>query len=82
MHKKFEVTQTKIKGGCQPYTKAAPQQSWRDLTLTFIQNKNPLCKRACATETADDGGFFSKSSHSYSEHNIKKAQNLHGKNKK
>ena len=33
MHKKFEVNQTKIKGGCQSYTKAAPQQSYSDLTL-------------------------------------------------
>ena len=34
MHKKFEVNRTKIKGGCQLYTKAAPQQSWSDLTLS------------------------------------------------
>ena len=33
MDKKFEVNQTKIKGSCQLYTKAAPQQSWSDLTL-------------------------------------------------
>ena len=33
MHKKFEVNHTKIKGSCQSYTKAAPQQSWSDLTL-------------------------------------------------
>ena len=33
MHKKFEVYWTKIKGSCQSYTKAAPQQSWSDLTL-------------------------------------------------
>ena len=33
MHKKFEVNWTKINGGCQSYTKAAPQQSWSDLTL-------------------------------------------------
>ena len=33
MHKKFEVNQTKIKGGYQSYTKAAPQQSENDLTL-------------------------------------------------
>ena len=31
--KKFEVNRTKIKAGCQLYTKAAPQQSWSDLTL-------------------------------------------------
>ena len=37
MHKKFEVNRTKIKGGCQSYTKAAPQQSWSDLTL--VENK-------------------------------------------
>ena len=33
MHKKFEVNQTKIKGGCQLDTKDAPQESWSDLTL-------------------------------------------------
>ena len=33
MHKKFEVNRTKIKGGCQSYTKAAPKESWNDLTL-------------------------------------------------
>ena len=33
IHKKFEVNWTKIKGSCQSYTKAAPQQSWSDLTL-------------------------------------------------
>ena len=33
MHKKFEVDRTKIKGGCQSYTKAGPQQSWSDLAL-------------------------------------------------
>ena len=38
MHKKFEVNRTKIKGGCQSYTKAAPQQSWGDFTLLiYIQ---------------------------------------------
>ena len=26
MHKKFEVNQTKIKGDCQLYTNAAPQE--------------------------------------------------------
>ena len=33
MHKKFEVNRTKIKGGCQSYTKAAPKESWNNLTL-------------------------------------------------
>ena len=33
IHKKFEVNWTKIKGGYQSYTKAAPQQSWIDLIL-------------------------------------------------
>ena len=33
MLKKFEINQTKIKGSCQSYTKAAPQKSWSDLTL-------------------------------------------------
>ena len=33
MHKKFELNRTKIKGGCQSYTKAAPKESWNDLTL-------------------------------------------------
>ena len=27
MHKKFEVNWTKIKGGCQTYTRDAPQES-------------------------------------------------------
>ena len=43
----------------------------------------PLCKKACATETADDGGFFLKAAiRIVRKQNIKKAQNLHGKNKK
>ena len=33
MDKNFEINWTKIEGGCQSYTKAAPQQSWSDLTL-------------------------------------------------
>ena len=33
MHKKFELNWTKIKGGYHSYTKAAPQQSYNDLTL-------------------------------------------------
>ena len=33
MHKKLEVNQTKINGGCQSHIKAEPQQSWSDLTL-------------------------------------------------
>ena len=37
LHKKFEVNQTKIKGDCQSYTKAADRESWSDLTLaTFV----------------------------------------------
>ena len=50
MGKKFEVNQTKIKGGCQWYTKAAPQQSWSDLTLadknsdmTLKKDSAPMC---------------------------------------
>ena len=33
MHKKLEVNRTKINGGCQSYTKAAPRESWSDFTL-------------------------------------------------
>ena len=33
MRKKFETNRTKIKGGCQSWTKAAHQHSWIDLTL-------------------------------------------------
>ena len=33
MLKKFEVNQTKIKGGCQSCRKAATYDSWSDLTL-------------------------------------------------
>ena len=35
MHKKFEVNRTNIVGGCHSYIKAAPQQSWSDLTLSL-----------------------------------------------
>ena len=37
MDKKFEVNQTKIKRGCQSYTKAAPWETWRDLTLENLK---------------------------------------------
>ena len=37
MHKKFEVNRTKIKGGCQSYTKSAPRESWRDFTLKTMK---------------------------------------------
>ena len=40
MQKKFEANQTKIKGGCQPNTKDAPQESWSDLTLKV--EKSPI----------------------------------------
>ena len=36
MHKKFEVNQTKIKGGYQSWRKAAHQHSWIDLTLAIL----------------------------------------------
>ena len=36
MHKKFQVNQTKTKGGCQSETKAAQQHSCIDLTLEFM----------------------------------------------
>ena len=36
MQKKFEVNWTKIKRGCQSYTKAAPRESWSDFTLVSI----------------------------------------------
>ena len=36
---KFEVNHTKIKGGCQSWTKAAHQHSCIDLTLVFIDGK-------------------------------------------
>ena len=36
MHKKFEVNRTKIKGGCQLRTKAAPKESWNNLTLAIL----------------------------------------------
>ena len=39
MHKKLEVNRAKIKGGCQSYTKAAPQESWSDLTLNEYEVK-------------------------------------------
>ena len=35
MLKKFEVYLTKMKGGCHSDTKAAPQESWNDLTLIY-----------------------------------------------
>ena len=37
MLKKFEVNRTKIKGGCQLRTKAAPKESWNNLTLEQIK---------------------------------------------
>ena len=37
MHKKFEVNQIKIKGGCQSCSEVATHDSWRDLTLA-LQN--------------------------------------------
>ena len=33
MYKNFEVNRTKVKGGCQSYTKAAQWESWSDFTL-------------------------------------------------
>ena len=40
MEKKFEVNRTKIKGACQSYTKAAPRESWRDLTMAISLETN------------------------------------------
>ena len=39
MHKKFEINQTKIKGGCQSGRKVAPYESKSDLPLTVAKNK-------------------------------------------
>ena len=36
MDKKFELNQTKVKGGCQSYTKAAYQDSKNDLPLEYF----------------------------------------------
>ena len=44
MHKKFVVNRTKIEGGCQAYTKAAPQQSWSYLTLTRKLKRSLFCQ--------------------------------------
>ena len=38
MYKKFQVNQTKIKGGCQSETKAAHYYSCTDLTLNVYAN--------------------------------------------
>ena len=42
MQKKIEVDWTNIKGGCQMYIKAAPQQSWSDWTLVTRQPAGSL----------------------------------------
>ena len=40
-----KINRTKIKRGCQSYTKAAPQQSWSDLTLRYhISNFECPCR--------------------------------------
>ena len=44
MHKKFEINQTKIKGGCQSGRKVVPHDSKSDLPLEKI-NKYLLKKR-------------------------------------
>ena len=49
MHKKFEVNQTKIKGGCQSCRKAATHDSWSDLTLgndLFFQKKSDIFEKS------------------------------------
>ena len=51
MHKKFEINQTKIKGGCQSRRKVVPYNSKSDL---------PLVLRLCETdEVVNSGSFFS-----------------------
>ena len=39
MHKNFEENQTRIKGDCQSYTKAAPLESYNDLTLASLSEQ-------------------------------------------
>ena len=43
MHKKFEINQTKIKGGCQSGRKVVPHDSKSDLPLVCVK-KSPKIK--------------------------------------
>ena len=57
MLKKFEVNWAKIKGGCQSYTKAAPKESWNDLTLAIpLENMH---KKFEINRTKIKGGYQS-----------------------
>ena len=38
MHKKFEINQIKIKGGCQPGKKVVPHNSKSDFPLAFFKS--------------------------------------------
>ena len=51
MLKKFEVNWTKIKGGCQLYTKAAPWESMSDLTLAQMVSISKITRRMNFTST-------------------------------
>ena len=45
MHKKFEINQTKIKGGCQSGRKVVPHDSKSDLPLgaaLFVSVQSPI----------------------------------------
>ena len=43
MHKKFEINQMKIKGGCQSCRKVVTYNSKSDLPLVHAHNKRPHC---------------------------------------
>ena len=57
MHKKFQVNQTKIKGGCQLETKPAQQHSCIDFTLIIVANYIP------ADNEADSVGLVEANAH-------------------
>ena len=54
MHKKFEINQTKIKGGCQSGRKVAPHDSKSDLPLSILHNNNnAMSPRTCTQHNMD-----------------------------
>ena len=42
MYKKFEINQTKIKGGCQSGRKVATHNFKSDLPLVYVHIENPM----------------------------------------
>ena len=63
MYKKFEINQTKIKGGCQSGRKVVIQNSKSDLPLRLLQSSYILCSYLLPFDILSKNTYFGGEPH-------------------